>query len=90
MSEHYFGLHRGHLTARADQIARRYGAWHVNWTEPTGEKRGWFGYQSHSRFDQRTAEKVLAAIDAAGGFEALRLKLNARGARDQLWRLLGF
>ena len=88
MSEQYFGLHRGHLTARADQIAKRYGAWHVNWTEATGEKRGWFGCQSHSRFEQRTAEKVLAAIDAAGGFEALQF--NPRGERGALWRLLGF
>ncbi len=68
MSEQYFGLHRGHLTARADQIAKRYGAWHVNWTEPNGEKRGWFGCQNYSRFEQRTAEKVLAAIEVVSQF----------------------
>jgi hypothetical protein len=34
MSEYMFGLHQGHLTAKADQIAERHGAWHVNYTEP--------------------------------------------------------
>ena len=75
MSEYFFGLHSGHLTAKADQIAKRHGAGHINFTEPRGEKRGWFACPNRgSPFDQRTAELVMAAIDAAGGLDALRRK----------------
>lgn len=73
MSEYFFGLHAGHLTARADRIARRHGAWHVNYTEPRGERRGWFACPNRGNpFDERTATAVMADIEAAGGIEALR------------------
>ena len=72
MSEFSFGLHYGHLTAKADQIARRHSAWHTNYTEPNGRKRGWFGCRNlGSPFDQATARAVLDDICDAGGFEAL-------------------
>ena len=73
MSEHFFGLHDGHLTAAANRIAKRHDAWHVNYVEPgTGKRRGWFGCRNLGQpFDRSTAEAVLADIDAAGGFDAL-------------------
>jgi hypothetical protein len=75
MSEHFFGLHKGHLAARADKIAERHGASHVNYTEPRGEKRGWFVCPNRGEpFDTRTAVAVMADIDAAGGIDALTKK----------------
>ena len=74
MSEYFFGLHAGHLTAQAGKIAKRHGAWHVNYTDPgTGRRRGWF--ECHNRgepFDRRTAAAVLSDIEAVGGFAALQ------------------
>lgn len=69
MSEHHFGLHRGHIDdAKADAIARRNGAWHVNYTDPgTREKRGWFCCRNLGfPFDRDTARAVMADIRAAG------------------------
>lgn len=75
MSEYFFGLHRGHLTSKADQIARRHGADHTNYTEPNGEKRGWFsGPNRGEPFDRQLARAVIADIEEAGGFDALRRK----------------
>ena len=75
MSEYLFGLHRGHLLARVDKIARKHGAVHVNYTEPHGERRGWFACSNRGNpFDQRLAELVLADVEAAGGFETLTKK----------------
>jgi hypothetical protein len=37
-----FGRHCSHLTARADEIAHRHGAWHINSTDLDGTRRGWF------------------------------------------------
>jgi hypothetical protein len=68
MSEYLFGLHRGHLTAKADKIAREHGANHVNYTEPRGEKRGWYsGPNRGEPFDGDLSRRVLEAVDAAGG-----------------------
>lgn len=74
MSEYFFGLHAGHLTARADKIAKRHGAWHVNYTDPgTGQRRGWFGCHNRGApFDGATARAVMTDIKTAGGFDALR------------------
>ena len=78
MSEYFFGLHSGHLTNRADKIARQVGGrdcGHVNYTEPRGEKRGWFyGPNQGAPFDSDLARDVMAAIDAAGGIDGLRRK----------------
>jgi hypothetical protein len=72
MSEYMFGLHSGHLTARADTIAKRHGAWHVNYTEPRGKRRGWFACPNRgSPFDQAVAKRVREDIDRAGGIDAL-------------------
>lgn len=72
MGEHMFGVHSGHLTAKADLIAKRHGAWHVNYTEPRGRRRGWFACPNRgSPFDQAVANAVWDDIDAAGGFAAL-------------------
>ena len=72
MSDYCFGLHNGHLTAKADRIAARYGAWHINYTEPSGWRRGWFACPNRgSPFDSNTAAKVWADLDKAGGIEKL-------------------
>lgn len=73
MSEYFFGLHNGHLTIRANQIAKRHGAWHVNFTEPgTGQRRGWFACRNRGNpLDEQIAEKVMQSIDAAGGIYGL-------------------
>ena len=71
--EYLFGLHSGHLTAAAEQIAARHGAWHVNYTEAHGERRGWFACPSRGApFDQAIARAVMADIERAGGIECLR------------------
>ena len=79
MSEFFFGLHRGHLTNQANKIAKKHGAWHINYDEFRGpgqtEKRGWFACLNRGNpFDQATANAVMADIEAAGGIEALRRK----------------
>jgi len=62
-------LHTGHLTARADQIAGRHG---VNYTEPCGERRGWFACPNRGpSFYQLIARAVIADIDRAGGMQTL-------------------
>jgi hypothetical protein len=72
VSEYLFGLHHGHLTAVADQIAGRHGAWHVNYTEPCGERRGWFACPNRGpSFYRVIASAVMADIDRAGGIEIL-------------------
>ena len=76
MSEYFFGLHSGHLTAQADRIARRHGASHANYTEPSGVRRGWFECPHRGvPFDTATASAVMADIDRIGGIAAL---LHAR------------
>jgi len=73
MSDHFFALHTGHLTAKADKIAQRHDAWHVNYTEPNGQRRGWFACRNRGNpFDQATANAVMSDIDRAGGIDALR------------------
>ena len=75
MSEYLFGLHHGHLKAKADKIAKRHDAWHINYTEPNGQKRGWFSCRNlGSPFDQAIADAVIADIEKVGGFDALRKK----------------
>lgn len=78
MGDYFFGLHSGHLTAKADRIARKHNAYHVNYTEPRGERRGWFGCQNLGNpFDQNRARAVMADIDQVGGIEALLHKRDA-------------
>lgn len=76
MTEHFFGLHNGHLTARADKIAKRHDAWHVNFVDPCGNRpRGWFACPNLGEpFDSDTAKAVMADIEQAGGIESLRKK----------------
>jgi len=63
MSEHCFGLYRGHLSAG---LVKRVEAKFphvsvVNFTEPRGDKRGWFsGPNRGDPFDRDMAERVLA------------------------------
>lgn len=71
MSEYCFGVHRGHLGPRADEIAQRYGAGHVKHTDAGGERWGWF--ETREVVCRDAVEKaVLADIEQAGGFDALR------------------
>lgn len=82
MSEHFFGLHRGHLTAEAGRIAARHGAWHVNYTEPGGERRGWFACPNlGAPFDGATARAVLDDLDARGGIAAFLTPLAGKETR---------
>lgn len=75
MGDYFFGLHNGHLRAKADAIAKRHGAYHVNYTEPNGRERGWFGCPNMGApHDQRIAAAVMADIDQVGGTDALRKK----------------
>lgn len=79
MSEYYFGLHKGHLTAKADKIAEKHGAWHVNFTEPRGERRGWFACPNlGAPFDGAVARAVMADVEAAGGIKALLHKRDQK------------
>lgn len=75
MSAYFFGLHHGHLTNRADRIARVVGGpgcRHVNHTEPNGERRGWFYAPNRGEpFNRDTARRVSDAIEKAGGIVAL-------------------
>jgi len=72
MSEHFFGLHQGHYRDEANAIAEKHDAWHVNYTEPNGERRGWFACHNHGApFDAATAKAVLQDIAAAGGHDAM-------------------
>ena len=72
VSEYLFGLHDNHLTAVADQIAARHGAWHVNYKESCGERRGWFACPNLGpAFYQVIARAVMADVDRAGGIKAL-------------------
>lgn len=67
MSEHMFGAGPGHLPKRADKIARKHGAYLVNYTEPRGEKRHWFCCPNLGHpFDGATASAVMDALRAAG------------------------
>lgn len=79
MSEYLFGLGRGHLTKKADRIARKHGVCLVNHTDPgcscgygcagecTANRRHWFaGPNLGEPFDSRMARAVEADIDAAG------------------------
>ena len=69
MSEFLFGLHFGHLNNKANRLAGKHGAY----TEPHGQKRGWFICPNRcSPHDLEIAKTVLAGIEAAGGFNALR------------------
>jgi hypothetical protein len=73
VSEYLFGLHRGHLSHAVNQIAGRHGAWHVNYTEPRGERRGWFACPNRgTQHDQAIARAVMADIEDAGGIETFR------------------
>lgn len=71
MSEHMFGLYRGHLSARlVKQIETKFPEVSVtNYTEPRGEKRGWFsGPNRGSPFDGTMAREVMEyARSAARG-----------------------
>lgn len=76
MSEHFFCLYRGHLSKKlvtsveekfaSDDVAV------VNYTEPRGEKRGWFSCRNLGEpFDRTTAKAVLEyARSIANGKDA--------------------
>ncbi len=75
MSVTHFCAHLGHLTVAADRIAKKHGAWHINFTEPSGQRRGWFEAHNYGApFDQRLANAVLDDILKAGGYEKLTKK----------------
>lgn len=63
MSQYFFGLYNGHLTAR---LVKRVEAEYpdvavINYTEPNGHKRGWFsGPNLGAPFDGAMARDVMA------------------------------
>ncbi len=70
-----FLTHYGHLNRVADRIAKRHGCCHINYSDPTGTRRGWFaGPNFGSPFDDAMAAAVKADIERHGGIEALRIK----------------
>lgn len=79
MSEYAFGLYRGHLSEALVQAAETRFASDdvavVNYTEPTGERRGWFTCRNWGHpFNQSTASEVLTW--------ALQWARDHRSARD--------
>src|SRR5438128_2514508 len=83
VSEYLFGLHHGHLTAVADEIAGRHGAWHVNYIDPCGERRGWFACPNRGpSFYLVTAKAVMADIGRAGRIETLYRDYPERGTDE--------
>lgn len=80
MSVYLFGEHAGHLGRRADSIARRHGADHIDYTEPCGERRGWFSCANLGPpFDEARARAVLADIARAGLLPVSRQSLRPSG-----------
>lgn len=67
-----FMWHSSHLIDEADQIARRFGARHVNYTGRDGYRQGWFETHSPDEpFTGAVSAAVQAAIEQAGGLAAL-------------------
>lgn len=75
MTEHFFCLHSGHLDSdRIAKVIEPLGAWHQNYTEPRGEKRGWFACRNRGNpHDGIVAREVMGAIEAAGGLDSFRV-----------------
>ena len=74
ISQHFFGQHEGHLRDQANDIAKEFGAWHVNYTDPcTGKKRGWFATPTLNGANPQDVEQnVMRKVRAIGGFKALQ------------------
>ncbi|MCC8962476.1 hypothetical protein H8A95_09155 [Bradyrhizobium sp. Pear76] len=76
----FFMLHGGHLVAKADRIARRYGGRHVN-TIDAGQARGWFEVPSTGGLiDNQRITIIRNEIERAGGVESLRRKRPLKAA----------
>ena len=61
MSEFVFGLGRGHLPAKANEAAKKHGAWLVNYTEPgSREKRHWFAALNRGDPHNRNRSEAVA------------------------------
>lgn len=73
--EYHFGLHKGHLIDKANKIAKKHKASHINFTEYLGEKRGWFACENLGEpHNSAIAKAVMADIELIGGIAALQLK----------------
>lgn len=72
MSEFFFGLGNGFVTAkvrdRLNRIAKRHGAWFVRYKEPgRGTWRYWLACPNRGNpFDQAIARAVLDDVEASG------------------------
>lgn len=71
MSEHFFGLGRGKVSAaterKVDRIARKHGADFVSVTLPGEGPRYWFACPNRGQpFDDATSKAVLEELTAAG------------------------
>jgi hypothetical protein len=66
MSEHFFGLGKGHLSRRVAQAAEREGATLVNYDDPAEGKRHWFACPHRGEpFDSAVAKSAMAAVERA-------------------------
>jgi hypothetical protein len=77
--EHTFGLFRGHLSAGlVEAVERRYPRVRVvNYTEPRGERRGWFaGPNRGEPFDRNMATEVMAFARSSATGRADRAALG--------------
>ena len=67
MNEYHFGLANGHLPKKADTIAKKHGAWLVNYTEPDGFKRHWFSCRNYGEpFDSQCSRMVMNELIKKG------------------------
>jgi hypothetical protein len=86
MSEFHFHLYRGHLSAKLIRAVESEfsGVSVVNYTEPRGEKRGWFNGPNRGHpFDNQLAKRVgefLRTTKAASPSDLERLSLMKEDA----------
>lgn len=80
---HFFSIHTGHLTGRADRIAGRHGAIHKNVTdELSGRRYGYFECPGRGDpYDRDTANAVMGEIKRAGGIEKLTCAADKKTRR---------
>lgn len=80
MTEHFFGLHDGHLDRDLIRdVLRQHGmdsaVHHTNYTEPNDDRRGWFCCPGVGEpFDGLIAARTMAAIEVEGGLDAFRVR----------------
>jgi hypothetical protein len=76
-TEYHFFLHDGYVDSEAvEKILQDAGieAWHTNYTEPHGKKRGWFSCVDYGFSSNRDTEsRAREVISIAGGLDRFLL-----------------